>query len=334
MANIKDIAQAAGVSTTTVSRALAKPSMVKKATVDRVKAAVAALDYTPNALASSLRRKRADTIVVVVPDILNPFYSGIVQGIENVAHDVAFRILLGETKDQQARLDSYSEMLASKQADGLILIGSLTPSNYNPAATSREHMVLACEYLEGYALPRVRIDNIAASAEAVSYLIALGHERIATITGPLDSRLGRDRLQGFRDAMAKADLPVDESHIVSGSFTLDSGTLAMQKLVMHRNPPTAVFCANDEMAIGAVRALNDAGIWVPTGCSVVGFDDIRFARYASPPLTTVGQPNVEIGEVAMRLMLASLDGSTDASEVVLPHRLTVRASTARLGAAK
>lgn len=331
MPNIKDIAKKAGVSVATVSRALARPDIVKKETLEKVNKAIRAVDYTPNALASSLRRQRSDTVIVVVPDIHNPFYSGIVQGIENVAHERGFRILLGETKDEQSRLDRYADMLMGKQADGLILIGSLMPSNFDEAEPMKgQPIVLACEYSGGLKLPSVRVDNVQAAVEAVGYLAALGHVRIGTITGPMDNRLGRDRLEGYRLGMERAGLPVHEELIVSGAFTLDSGTEAMQRMLTLRDRPSAVFCANDEMAIGAIRALNEASLWVPADCSIIGFDDIRFAEYASPPLTTIAQPNIAIGEAAMRLMLDQLNARSTPDEVVLPHKLIVRRSTASI----
>jgi LacI family repressor for deo operon, udp, cdd, tsx, nupC, and nupG len=220
-------------------------------------------------------------------------------------------------------------MLRTKQADGLIQIGTLTPSGWElPENAGR--IVLACEYYEGLPLPSVRIDNEQAAREAVSYLIALGHRRIATITGPMESRLGRDRLAGFKAAMADADLQIEDRFLSIGAFDLDSGKRGMQSLLSLRDRPTAVFCANDEMAMGALRALYEAGMRVPDDCSIMGFDDIRFAEYAIPPLTTIAQPNVAIGEAAMNLMLECLAGEGVIREVVLPHQLVVRGSTATI----
>lgn len=331
MANIRDIARLAGVSVATVSRALATPEIVKAETLKRIQRAIRELDYTPNANAASLRRKRSNTVIVTVPDIHNPFYSGIVQGVENVAHDHGFRILLGETQEKQERLDHYSEMLMSRQADGLILIGSLMPSSYDAEKGLPKYpLVVACEYFEGLALPSVRIDNFRAAVDAVGYLVALGHSRIATITGPLDSRLGRDRLAGYREGLTRSGLPFDDGLVVHGDFTLQSGTRAMRMMLAGSSRPTAIFCANDEMAIGAIRALHEAGLEVPHDCSIIGFDDIRFAEFASPPLTTIAQPNVQIGETAMRLMLDQLQARSEPEEVVLPHQIMVRQSTTAL----
>jgi LacI family transcriptional regulator, repressor for deo operon, udp, cdd, tsx, nupC, and nupG len=330
--NIKDIARLAGVSVATVSRALAKPHVVKPATIEKVKQTIAALDYSPNAVASSLRRRRSDNIIVVVPNIHNPFFSGIVQGIENIAHDNGFKILLGETQDNQERLDRYTAMISSKGADGLILLGSLLPSVVREAldqgTESPVPLVLACERFAGLISPTVEIDNIAASRLATEHLVGLGHKRIATIAGPDGNSLSIDRLQGYKLALDNAGIGFDRTLVVEGDFSIQSGYEATQTLLALDPRPTAIFCANDEMAIGAQKAIRDQGLKIPGDIAIVGFDDIRFAQYAEPPLTTIAQPTVAIGETAMQLMLRVLNGMVSPGErVVLDHALITRAST-------
>jgi LacI family repressor for deo operon, udp, cdd, tsx, nupC, and nupG len=331
MANIKDIARASGVSVATVSRALAKPELVRHETLQKVNAAIAALGYMPNAMASSLRRKRSDTLLVVIPNLHNPFYSGVVEGVERIADREGLRILLGETRGEQHRLDIYADMLAKKQADGMILLGEMVPTGMDAAAHLKNRIVMACEYPADVRVPRVRIDNERAAHEAVGYLATLGHRRIASITGPADGTLGRKRQQGYVSALKEQGLEFDERLVGEGTFEFESGVIAMQRLLCLRDSPTAVFCANDEMAIGAMQALWQAGLQVPADCSVIGFDDIRFAAYSSPPLTTVAQPTVEIGMAAMELMLRCLNDEQGMDrEETLPHRLIVRSSTAVL----
>lgn len=337
MTNIRDIARLAGVSVATVSRALAKPGVVRPATIEKVKQAIAALDYSPNLVASSLRRQRSDNIIVVVPNIHNPFYSGVVQGIENIAHDNGYKILLGETQNNQERLDRYTAMLTSKGADGLILLGSRLPTIVQESlAEDREPpipLVLACERFDGLSSPSVEIDNIAASRLATEHLIDLGHKRIATISGPKDNPLSGDRLQGYRDALKTAHIRFERNLVVEGDFSIRSGYIAMTRLLARDVRPTAIFCANDEMAIGAQKAAREAGLKMPGDLAIIGFDDIRFAEYAEPPLTTIAQPTVEIGEAAMRLMISVLDGTAAQGErIVLPHELVKRASAGPLTA--
>ncbi|HKX77068.1 MAG TPA: LacI family DNA-binding transcriptional regulator [Novosphingobium sp.] len=332
MTNIRDIARLAGVSVATVSRALAKPEVVRPATIKKVKQAITQLGYSPNLVASSLRRQRSDTIIVVVPDIHNPFYSGVVQGIENIAHDNGYKILLGETQNNQERLDHYTAMLTSKGADGLILLGSRLPTIVQDSlAEDREPpipLVLACERFDGLSSPSVEIDNVAASRLATEHLIELGHRRIATISGPKDNPLSGDRLQGYRAALKAAHIRFDRNLVVEGDFSIRSGYAAMTRLMAQDVRPTALFCANDEMAIGAQKAAREAGLKLPADLAMAGFDDIRFAEYAEPPLTTIAQPTVEIGEVAMRLMMGVLNGTAArGARIILPHELIKRASS-------
>jgi len=333
MANIKDIARVAGVSVATVSRALSTPSLVRPATIERIEAAIADLNYEPNHLAAGLRRQRSDNVIVAVPSIYNPFTSAFVEGIENVARANKMRVLLGITEGDPETLNKYTSMIAGKQADGLILLEKNLPDIVlrPPAKSKLPPMVAACEYPPDLDLPRVRTDNHEASALIVGHLAELGHQRIAAITGPLDQFMSKDRLSGYKLGLLRARIEFDEGIVAHGDFSLQSGYDAMVRLLDGGADFTAVACANDEMAMGALSALQQRGISVPDEMSVAGFDDLRFGAFAIPPLTTVHIPTVEIGEAAMRLMLDSLlqqDREGPAREVVLPHRLIVRQSTA------
>ena len=332
MANIRDIAELAGVSVATVSRALRRPEVVKPATIEKVEEAIRKLDYTPNALASNLRRQKSDSIVVAVPDIQNPFFAAVIQGVQSVATESGYKVLLGETGHDQDRLDRYAEMMIRKEADGLILLGAQLPSVIKdagkPTSATEFPAVFACEYQLSLEWPRVRIDNFRAAAQAVRHLTALGHKSIAHIAGPLDNPLTTERQAGFESAIREAGLAVQASLVLPGDFSIQSGYKAMKELLANADAFTAVFCASDEMAIGALRAIAEADLKVPDDISVVGFDNIKFAEFASPPLTTIAQPCFEIGENAMNLMLGLLRGDADAiHEVVLQHRLINRAST-------
>lgn len=329
MANIRQIAELAGVSVATVSRALSNPAIVKDGTMARVRAAIEQLDYRPNAVASSLRRQRTDTIIVVVPNIGNPFFSGVIQGIEAVAHDNGYRVLLGETQNDLKRLDQYTELLLTKRADGLILLGSLLPTIVDRQRQAPPiPLVLACEWFEGLNCARVQIDNLAASALATSHLLERGKRRLATITGPLDNMLARDRLEGFRHATKLAGLTIGRQYVVEGDFSISSGYATMKTLLSMKTVPDGVVCANDEMALGALNAIREAGLRIPEDIALIGFDNIRFSEYSCPPLTTIAQPAAEIGEAAMHLMLGALrDSPADFGYTVLPHQLIVRQST-------
>ena len=333
MVTIRDIAKRAGVSVATVSRTLTTPEAVRPHKRELVQQAVEAMNYVPNANARQLRRRRNEAIIVIVPEIANPFFSGIVQSIENVAHDLGYRVLIGETQGKQERLDYYADMVLTRMADGLILLGSLLPTivkaELDGGLVQKIPLVLACERNEGLDCPTVAIDNVAAGKLAVEHLLARGCRRIATITGPPANTLSQDRLRGFSEALLAAGLPTTGAGIVEGDFSIDSGYIAMQGLLDAATVPDGVFCANDEMAIGAQLAIRERGLAMPADIAIIGFDDLRFGAFASPPLTTIRQPTTQLGETAMRMMDAVLRKlPLEQRNVVLVHELVERQSTA------
>jgi LacI family repressor for deo operon, udp, cdd, tsx, nupC, and nupG len=331
---IRDIAKRAGVSVATVSRTLSAPETVRPLKRERVQQAIEEMNYAPNAIARQLRRRRNEAIIVIVPEIANPFFSDIVQSIENVAHDLGYRVLIGETQGKQERLDYYADMVLTRVADGLILLGSLLPTvvraGLEGGVAPKLPLVLACERFDGLDCPTVTIDNEAAGALAVRHLAGNGCRAIATITGPLANTLSRERLRGYQAALAQAGLPARAEWVAEGDFSIESGHAAMTRLLAAQARPDGVFCANDEMAIGAQQAIRNAGLAMPADVAVVGFDDLRFGAFAAPPLTTIRQPNSELGETAMRMMDAVLHKRRlEQQNVVLLHQLVERESSAR-----
>ena len=330
MANIKDIAKHANVSIATVSRALSQPEIVSAKTMARIEKAIEELDYEPNHLAAGLRRQRSDNVLVAVPSIFNPFTSAFVQGIENIARANKMRVLLGITDGDPALLDRFVAMIAGKQADGLILLETNLPSiaTRKPAGASMPPIVAACEYPADLNLPRVNIDSIEAAALVVRHLAELGHRRIAAICGPSTQNMTRERLEGFRLGLARAQIDPNSAPVFDGDFTLQSGHEAALRLLDEHPDITAIACHNDEMAIGALAACRQRGLSAPADISIVGFDNLRFAEYAAPPLTTIDVPTMDIGECAMRLMLDNLRApNLPAREIILPHSLVVRESS-------
>ncbi|MDF0544316.1 LacI family DNA-binding transcriptional regulator [Sphingobium sp. H39-3-25] len=332
MATITDIAKRAGVSVATVSRTMRNPDAVRPVRRERVLRAIEEMNYTPNAIARQLRRRRNEAIIVIVPEIANPFFSNIVQSIENVAHDLGYRVLIGETQGKQERLDYYADMVLTRAADGLILLGSILPTvvaaNLGPDTMPSIPLVLACERFDGLNCPNVSIDNVAAARLAVQHLVDRGCRRIATIAGPAGNTLSQDRLQGYRETLQEAGLPAQDSQIAEGDFSIDSGYVAMQRLLDLDPLPDGVFCANDEMAIGAQQAIRERGMVMPGDVAIVGFDDLRFGNFTVPPLTTIRQPTAALGETAMHMMDAVLKKKPIKQPcVVLPHALVQRAST-------
>jgi LacI family repressor for deo operon, udp, cdd, tsx, nupC, and nupG len=329
---IYEVARRAGVSTATVSRVLSQPQVVSPATRRKVMSAVDRLGYTPNAAAKNLRTLKTGKLLVTVPDISNPFFSLILRGIEDAAQREGYSVLLGDTQHDETREDGYATMLRRKEADGLIFLGHRLPKE--AAALVRAMLprcapvVNGCEFNPRLGVPSVHIDNAKAASEAMDHLYRLGHRRAGVITGPLVSPLSRDRLRGVT-SRAKKERAEHDLIVMTGDFSIESGAAEGERLLGRRDRPTAIFCFNDEMAMGVIQAARRRGIRVPEQLSVVGFDDIRFASYMDPPLTTISQPMRAIGEGTVRLLLEILHGNLATPEsVTLPHTLTVRSSTA------
>jgi LacI family repressor for deo operon, udp, cdd, tsx, nupC, and nupG len=325
--DIGAVASAAKVSVATVSRTVQRPEMVSEQTRRRVYEAIEALGYTPNAQARNLRTSRTRLVIALVPDIANPFFSEVIRGMEQVAHESGYSVLLGDTQSSRAREQAYADMVAARQVDGLITLMRHLPKL---PMSGRLPIVNACEYVKNRDITSVRVDNVGAAKAAVEHLLTLGHRRIAFVSGPADSPISVDRQRGYEAALKRAGLAPNPALIAPGDFSMESGVRAIEYFLAQKRRFSAVFCSNDEMAIGAMRALAMHGFAVPGDVSVVGFDDIRFARYTSPPLTTIAQPKNELGREAMRMLIELLnDPSTPVLKRVLSADLVVRGSTAR-----
>lgn len=329
--NIKTVAQLAGVSIATVSRALKSPEIVSPDTLERVREAVRECGYTPNSAGRTLRTQRSGNVVVIFPDITRPFNAGIISGIESVAHELGYCLLLGNTRGQQEREHACANMVSSRQADGMILLSANLPF---PAPASRSDpdrlppLVNASEPLVDSGFPKVLIDNVAGARLAVEHLIGLGHRRIAIITGEMASPSARDRLDGYKMALSGAGLPVNSDYIQYGNYCPEAGISCTTRLLQLDPPPTAIFCCDDEMAIAAMQVARSMNVSVPGQLSLVGFDDIWCCEHQNPPLTTIRQPMVKMGEISMRILFDLIDGKPPAEETIyLPVELIVRGST-------
>jgi LacI family repressor for deo operon, udp, cdd, tsx, nupC, and nupG len=330
-ASIRQVARQAGVSIATVSRALATPDKVSTDTRLKVLAEVQRTGYRPNLLARNFRSKRAYSIVVLVPNIANPFFAEVIRGIEQVAQQRGYAVLLGDTEGHEDRENYYVGLVETHQADGLIQLRARIP----PGAMSSDRksvtipLVNACECVKDVPAPIVKVDNVGAARAMTSHLIALGHRRIGVILGPDSSPLTRDRLRGHRAALQGAKIAFDETLIAHGDFTVHSGGEAAQALMQQKQTTTAIFSFNDEMAFGAIQWLRSNGFSVPADVSVAGFDNIEFAAYCDPPLTTIAQPAREIGRTAMHELYELLNGhKPEARQRVLNTQLIVRQSCA------
>ncbi len=328
---IKDIAARLHVSPATVSRALSDSGLVAEPTLSRIREAARLLNYRPNVSARNLRTRRSMAVLMVVRDIGNPFYLEIMKGVEAAAREAGYAVLMGNTENDPDREIAYFDMLRDGHADGMILMTGKLPARLELPAQPPASLpvVVASEIIEGAGFPHVQVDNVAAAEGAVRHLVELGHRRIAHITGPVPEVLSVHRRRGYRQAMRAAGLKIPPGYIQRGDFLLASGRACCRALLDLPAPPTAIFCANDEMAFGAIHELHQRGHDVPGGLSVVGFDDIYLSEAFYPPLTTVSQPRAEIGRTAMTTLLGVMSGKKPSrAPVILPTALKVRGTTA------
>jgi len=332
---IQDVARQANVSAATVSRVLSSPERVSELTRERVHAAVRDTGYTINQAARSLRLRSARTILMAAPNIGNPFYSAVLEAVlrEAAARGYSVLVAMRIGDDPNRWLSDY---LLSTRADGLLLFdGSLDTFGLHAIGADGVNMPLVAAYDEipDPQVNSVLTDNRAAAARAVQYLIELGHRKIGHVIGPSRNRSTNERLVGYRQAMQEAGLEVRGDWLVQGNYNLDTGTAAAEQLLSRPDLPTAVFCANDEMAIGLIHRMRLSGIECPRDLSVVGFDDIAVAQYFAPPLTTMRQPREEIGRLATSTLIDIIEGTipdTEPVHVTLRAELVVRESTRRI----
>ncbi|MGA8204672.1 MAG: LacI family DNA-binding transcriptional regulator [Woeseiaceae bacterium] len=330
---IKRIAEKAGVSIATVSHAFRNPQRVSAATREKVLAAAAEVGYTPNSLAVSLRTARSGNIVVIIPDVSDSFNSEIIKAIEKVARLRGYSVLLGDTQGSAKREREFAAMTRSRQADGIILMSHRLPfgTGSDDASGELPPIVSGCEFTGHEGFPSVTIDDRKAAIDATNHLIGYGHQSIAVITGDMENTSSKERLAGFREAMAAAGLAVDERLIVFGKYTAHLGETAAKKLLIQKVRPTAIFCFSDEIALGCMYALQRQGFAVPADISVIGFDNIPFAKYFVPSLTTVAQPTEEIGTLCAALLFDLIDEKKLIKmRHILPHELLIRESTRQI----
>jgi LacI family transcriptional regulator len=337
MVTMSDIAKAAGVSITTVSHVLNESRSVRKETRDRVNAAVIELGYRPNALARSLRRQETRTIGFVVPDLSNPFFAEIGQGLEEASFDAGYNVIFSHTSGDPTRERRVVSSLLEKRVDGIIIASVETRADrLSELSRIGVPMVMVDRDCADFAGDIVLADNVAGGQQVVQHLAQLGHTSIGCVVANAASQpASPGRFYGFQQALSSAGLSSSsyvfrgDQHKNRAGTEVDIGYQALKDILARPSPPTAVFLTNDLMAIGALRAAAELGVRVPDDLSIIGFDDIALAQYTSPALTTVGQPRQQMGRLAAQLLI---DRSTDKTRlrerVILGVSLVVRESTA------
>ncbi|WP_053157711.1 LacI family DNA-binding transcriptional regulator [Pseudomonas sp. Pf153] len=329
MSNIREVARLAGVSVATVSRTLKSPERVLPETREKVNAAVEQAGYRPNLMAVQFRSRRTGNLVILVPKIANTFFARVISGAQQAAQASGYRLLLCDTQGREDIEQEFAALVYAHQADGVIQLRASDPFVSLPPGTDALPLVNACEVVKDAPYPTISLDNRAAARAMTEHLLSLGHHRIGIIKGPRSSPLTLDRVAGYEDALRHAGIAIDPGLICHGDFTLSAGYEGAGVMLGLAERPSALFCENDEMAIGALKRIRQMGLRVPEDISLVGFDDIPFAAYCDPPLTTISQPAEAFGQKAVEMLIARIENKPVAQRhVLLPFELTVRGSTA------
>ncbi len=333
MATIKDVADMAGVSPATVSRVLNEYPQIRAVTRSKVLRAVEQLGYRPSRVARRMRTKLTSILGLILSDLGNPFFAAVVSGVEAVAYAAGYSLLLCSSDEDPLREESYVHVLLAEMVDGVIISPVDENSTTCQALIDRGVPVVAMDRrLRHLDVDTVVVDNVRAAYQAVKHLIGLGHQRIALIGGPAKVTTGRERQEGYLQALADSGLPIDGDLIRAGDFKQDGGYQQARALLEMCNPPTAVFVANNMMTLGALNAIHEKQLDVPKDIAVVGFDDMPWAQSLMPPLTAVAQPAYDLGSCAASMLLARIsDKDRPVREIKLDTRLVIRASCGSRG---
>ena len=329
-ATIYDVAREAGVSMATVSRVVNGNPNVKPSTRKKVLEAIERLGYRPNAVARGLASKKTTTVGVIIPDIASIFFAELARGIEDIATMYNYNIILSNSDQNKEKEIRLLNTLLGKQVDGIVFMGGkIDEEHLREFHNSPVPIVLAATIDENRETPSVNIDYEAASFDAVHSLIENGHRNIAMVTGPLEDPVnGQFKFAGYRKAMEQAGLHIHDGYVSVGDYSYDSGLDAASDFLALTEKPTAIFVGTDEMALGVVHGIQDAGFSVPDDMEVIGFDNTRLATMVRPTLTTVVQPMYDIGAVSMRLLTKFMNKEeVEEKTVILPHRIEYRGST-------
>jgi len=335
---IKEIAKEANVSIATVSMILNnKDANISEATRNRVLEIVKNRNYIPNTMARSLVTKQTRIIGLIMPDIVNPFFPEIARGAEDRASLSRYSIIYCNTDDNLTREDAYVDILSEKMVDGIIFTHSADREGASEGFKRCRVPVVLID--RDYDIPnvigKVLVDNMKASFTGVNYLIDQGYRKIAYIAGPMHTRTARDRLAGYKKALEERGIPCRDEYVKVGEYKTQWRIKATNLFLEEKTDFDAIFCGNDLIAIGAVKALKDAGYKVPEDIGIMGFDDIYMAGIVDPSLTTIKQPNYEMGYRAAELLINEIETagvsekSGEAKTIILDTELIVRQSTGK-----
>ncbi len=330
---IKDIAKEADVSIATVSRVINNKSEgVGDETRERILKIIKDRKYYPNRMARGMVTKQSNMLGLILPDITNPFFPDLVRGVEDTASRFGYNIVLCNADNDKDKEESYIQVLKENNAAGIFYISVIrrNDNNIKRLLESKIPFVLMDRRINIDNVPKVYTDNEAGMYEMVEYLIKQGHRKIAYISGPKYNSSSEQRLKGYTTALSDAGIPVEDSLIREGDYQIESGHQYITELLDQGREFTAVACANDMMAVGALEGLKSRGIKIPEEISITGYDDILMATVTSPKLTTVAQPKYEMGCIAAELLIKLVKGQRiSQNEVILQSKLAIRESVAK-----
>ena len=331
MPTIHDVAKRAGVGSITVSRVINNSGYFSSDTRDRVEKAIVELGYVPNTLARSLRSKRTNTLALLLTDITNPFFTTLARGVEDAASAAGYTLIFCNSDESAIKESTYVTILLQKQVDGFLLVPAQSKTSAIELIRSRNVPVVVLDRaVPGMAVDVVRCDSEGGAHQLTQLLISLGHRCIASLSGPEGVSTADDRVAGYRRALHDAGITPDAGLILRGELTQDGGYQMAQQALQLPQRPTAILAANNFITIGAMRALQEAGVQVPQDMALVGFDDLPPAMVTFPFFTVALQPAYEMGRKATEILLQRLKSRNNDSnheEVIFPTQIIVRRSS-------
>jgi LacI family transcriptional regulator len=329
VATIRKVADLAGVSTATVSHVINDTRAVSAPLTARVLDAMEQLDYQPDIIARSLRRRETLTLGLLVPSVEIPFFARVAASVEAAANDAGYSVILCNTGWSLPREVHYLTHLLARRVDGLLCITqAMSAEHIAPVLRRRTPVVVFERTMPGVEIDAVEIDNFQGAEDATAHLLDLGHQRVGCITGLPNSNLNDERIAGYRKALKRRGIPFDPALVRTGDYTAAAGVRESLDLLRLPEPPTAIFAFNDLMALGVMRAVHERGLRIPDDVAVIGFDGLPFTEHCSPPLSTVEQPVTEMSAAAIAMLLdRTRGGSLPARVQTCAARLVERAST-------
>jgi len=328
MVTMQDVARRARVSTTTVSHVINETRFVSEELRARVYQAMRVLDYQPDAIARSLRRKKTQNIGMIIPDISYPFLAEVARGVEDVGFELGYNVILCDSNGALEKEAACIDLLRAKRVDGIVFVAAGESASHVQTLIEQGMPVVVCDReLPGAEVDTVIADNVGSGYQATEHLIRVGHRRIGCIAGSRDMCISNKRVEGYKRTLERHGFPLCDELVAHGDFRCKGGYEAMRELVALDKPPTAIFACNDLMAVGAICAASKRRLRIPQDIAIIGCDDIALASFTNPSLTTIVQPKHGMGAIAVKMLVERIeDKSKPPTKRILPTELVIRDS--------